>query len=92
VDLKKPLVYLETSRGCPFSCAFCMSSIETGVRSFSLERIKHDLLLLMKIAFQPSNWLTGPSIMTQTAPMKYGTSSCSITRQADFTLKSQQTC
>jgi anaerobic magnesium-protoporphyrin IX monomethyl ester cyclase len=48
VDLKKPLVYLETSRGCPFSCAFCMSSIETGVRSFTLERIKHDLLLLMK--------------------------------------------
>ena len=48
VDLKKPLVYFETSRGCPFSCAFCMSSIETGVRTFSLERIKQDLLLLMK--------------------------------------------
>jgi len=48
VDLKKPLVYFETSRGCPFSCAFCMSSIETGVRSFSLERIKQDLLLLME--------------------------------------------
>jgi len=46
-DLKKPLVYYESSRGCPFSCAFCMSSLEHGVRSFSIERIKEDLGLLM---------------------------------------------
>lgn len=48
VDLAKPLVYYETSRGCPFSCAFCMSSIGSGVRSFSMERIKQDLQLLME--------------------------------------------
>ncbi len=47
VDLEKPLIYYETSRGCPFSCAFCLSSMEGAVRSFSLERIKQDLLLLM---------------------------------------------
>ncbi|BCG46070.1 Fe-S oxidoreductase [Citrifermentans bremense] len=47
VDLGKPLVYYETSRGCPFSCAFCMSSLENGVRSFSMERIEADLRLLM---------------------------------------------
>jgi anaerobic magnesium-protoporphyrin IX monomethyl ester cyclase len=47
VDMKKPLVYYETSRGCPFSCAFCMSSLENGVRSFSMERIRHDLMYLM---------------------------------------------
>ncbi|QWV94256.1 B12-binding domain-containing radical SAM protein [Geomonas oryzisoli] len=52
VDLKKPLVYYETSRGCPFSCAFCMSSIESGVRSFSMERIKADLRLLMEAGVQ----------------------------------------
>ncbi len=46
VDLKKPLVYYESSRGCPFSCAFCMSSLERGVRSFSMKRIKEDLGLL----------------------------------------------
>lgn len=48
VQVDKPLVYYETSRGCPFSCAFCMSSIESGVRSFSMERIKRDLQLLME--------------------------------------------
>ena len=47
VDFSKPLVYYETSRGCPFSCAFCLSSVEGTVRSFSLERIKKDLLFLM---------------------------------------------
>lgn len=47
VDLSKPLVYYETSRGCPFSCAFCISSLEKGVRAFSGERIKDDLLYLM---------------------------------------------
>ena len=47
-DLSKPLVYYETSRGCPFSCAFCMSSLERGVRSFSPSRIEQDLLILME--------------------------------------------
>jgi anaerobic magnesium-protoporphyrin IX monomethyl ester cyclase len=52
VDLAKPLVYYETSRGCPFSCAFCMSSIDSGVRSFSMDRIRRDLLLLMESGVQ----------------------------------------
>ncbi len=48
VNLDKPLTYYETSRGCPFSCAFCLSSVEGQVRSYSMERIKQDLLLLMR--------------------------------------------
>ncbi|TLN06671.1 B12-binding domain-containing radical SAM protein, partial [bacterium] len=48
VAMDKPLVYYETSRGCPFSCAFCMSSLGHGVRSFSMERIKQDLLYLIE--------------------------------------------
>lgn len=47
VDLSKPLIYYETSRGCPFSCAFCLSSVEGSVRSFSMERIQRDLLFLV---------------------------------------------
>lgn len=47
VDFSKPLIYYETSRGCPFSCAFCLSSTEGSVRSFGMERIKKDLHFLM---------------------------------------------
>jgi anaerobic magnesium-protoporphyrin IX monomethyl ester cyclase len=47
VDLTKPLVYVETSRGCPFSCAFCLSSLDRTVRSYSRERIREELSLLM---------------------------------------------
>ena len=40
------IAYLETSRGCPFSCAFCLSGRCGGVRYFDLERAKKELLLL----------------------------------------------
>ncbi|MEE4253089.1 MAG: DUF4080 domain-containing protein [Desulfuromusa sp.] len=47
VDLTRGLVYYESSRGCPYTCSFCMSALDERVRSFSLERIKSDLKLLM---------------------------------------------
>ncbi len=46
-SLANRVVYFETSRGCPFRCAFCLSSIETGVRYFEIERVKSDLKYLI---------------------------------------------
>lgn len=48
VDLSRGLVYYESSRGCPYQCSFCLSSVTSGVRSFSMERIKADLDLLIQ--------------------------------------------
>lgn len=45
--LSKRVTYIETSRGCPFSCQFCLSSIEVGVRYFNKEKIKEDIRYLM---------------------------------------------
>lgn len=45
--LSKRIQYIETSRGCPFSCQFCLSSIEVGVRYFNREKIKEDIRYLM---------------------------------------------
>lgn len=41
------IVYYESSRGCPFSCSYCISSTFNGVRYFSLDRVKRDLSVLI---------------------------------------------
>lgn len=38
------LIYYESSRGCPFSCAYCMAGLTKSVRYFPLERVYEDLI------------------------------------------------
>ncbi|MBO5338121.1 MAG: DUF4080 domain-containing protein [Clostridia bacterium] len=40
------ITYIETSRGCPFNCAFCLSGRCGSVRFFDLEESKKKILLL----------------------------------------------
>lgn len=47
-DFKNKIIYYEASRGCPFNCAFCLSSTIKGVRFFSLDRVKKDLKKLLE--------------------------------------------
>ncbi len=46
--LKDKIVYFEASRGCPFSCSYCLSSTDNAVRFFSIERVKADLMNLIE--------------------------------------------
>jgi hypothetical protein len=47
---REKLIYYESSRGCPFSCAYCLSSLEKQTRYKSLEIVYEELkrLLLCK--------------------------------------------
>lgn len=42
-SLSNQIVYYETSRGCPFSCKYCLSSVSRCVRFLSKERFYIDL-------------------------------------------------
>lgn len=44
--------YMESSRGCPYSCTFCLSGSEKRVRFFSMEKVKREMLLLSKSGSQ----------------------------------------
>lgn len=36
-DLRHRVLYVEASRGCPYSCEFCLSALDEKVRNFPLE-------------------------------------------------------
>lgn len=46
-EFDNKIIYYESSRGCPFSCSFCMSSIDKRMRVFSMGRVKRDLKMLL---------------------------------------------
>lgn len=47
-DYDGKIVYLETVRGCPYNCSYCLSSTIKGIRPFDMQRVKEELLILMK--------------------------------------------
>ena len=42
-DFEHKIIYYETSRGCPFSCSYCLSSIDKKLRFRNLELVKKEL-------------------------------------------------
>ncbi len=45
-DIKNRYIYVEASRGCPFECEFCLSSMDEKVRAFDIELFVKELELL----------------------------------------------
>lgn len=42
------VIYYESARGCPFSCSYCMSSIDRSLRELPVERVKEELSFFLK--------------------------------------------
>ena len=42
-ELKNRIIYYESSRGCPFSCSYCLSSIDKKLRFRDIELVKKEL-------------------------------------------------
>lgn len=42
-DVQNQIIYYESSRGCPYHCGYCLSSVENGVRFVPLDKVLPDL-------------------------------------------------
>ncbi len=42
-DLRNRIIYVEASRGCPFKCEFCLSSLDKTSKTFTLDRFLQEM-------------------------------------------------
>ncbi|GIL17518.1 MAG: B12-binding domain-containing radical SAM protein [Oligoflexia bacterium] len=69
-DIKHRTIYVEASRGCPFKCEYCLSSLDTAVRNFPTEQFLADIQALMdrgarQFKFVDRTFNLSPTISTQ---------------------------
>jgi radical SAM superfamily enzyme YgiQ (UPF0313 family) len=50
-DAEHRIAYYESSRGCPFRCAYCLSSLDTRVRYYPLDRVLREIAYFMDAGF-----------------------------------------
>ena len=48
LDYKNRIIYLESSRGCPYHCSYCTASLDNKVRYFPLQKVLDILYVLME--------------------------------------------
>lgn len=47
-DIKNRVIYVEASRGCPYKCEYCLSSLDKSVRSFNLDLFLGEMTTLLQ--------------------------------------------
>lgn len=47
-DFKNRIIYYESSRGCPFSCSYCLSSIDKKLRFRDIELVEQELAFFIE--------------------------------------------
>lgn len=70
VDIKNRVIYVEASRGCPYKCEYCLSSLDLSVRNFPLENFLLEIQKLLSrgarsFKFVDRTFNLSPSISTK---------------------------
>ncbi len=47
-DIKNRVIYVEASRGCPYKCEYCLSSLDKSVRSYDLDQFLGEMKSLLE--------------------------------------------
>lgn len=47
-ELENKIIYYEASRGCPYGCKYCLSSVDRNVRVRDIEKVKEELKFLIE--------------------------------------------
>lgn len=73
-DIKNRVIYVEASRGCPYKCEYCLSSLDKSVRNFDTEHFLKSIDDLMErgartFKFVDRTFNLSPT--TSTAILKY---------------------
>lgn len=69
-DIKNRIVYVEASRGCPYKCEYCLSSLDKSVRNFPIDAFLADMQSLLdrgvrQFKFIDRTFNLSPSISTR---------------------------
>jgi radical SAM superfamily enzyme YgiQ (UPF0313 family) len=69
-DIKNRVIYIEASRGCPYKCEYCLSSLDKSVRNFPLENFLLEMQSLLdrgvrQFKFIDRTFNLSPSVSTR---------------------------
>jgi radical SAM superfamily enzyme YgiQ (UPF0313 family) len=81
-DIAHRVIYVEASRGCPFRCEFCLSSLDVPVRPVPLDRFLPAMQRLLDLGVRNSSSWTGRSISIWPPRLRSSSSSASATSRA----------
>lgn len=69
-DIKNRVIYVEVSRGCPYKCEYCLSSLDKSVRNFDVVAFLADIQTLIErgtrqFKFIDRTFNLSPTVCTQ---------------------------
>ena len=71
-ELEHRIIYYESSRGCPFSCSYCLSSIDKQIRFRNLDLVKEELLFFLNAGVPQVKFVDRTFNCKKATPWPYG--------------------